>query len=174
MKRFIGALIAGGFAASATIAFAQSVVLPEAFGETKDQIILDDARLNAERLFTLIDTDHDGFISEGEYASQAVVRASLSRFNGAVIIEGHATFNISLPSEVKMPIRTVEQTAIDAVARNEFMHLAGEDKALSRHEWIASRLVEFASVDFDENGILTGKELDVYAMNVARYQISLS
>lgn len=174
MKRMTGIVIAGTLMATASAVYAGTLSLPQAFGPAEIELVLDDARLDADRLFDRIDMNRDGALSIDEYASQAVVRASLSRFNGAVVFDGAETFHVILPEEATKPVRVVEQTAIDAVARNEFYQIAGEDEALSRQEWISSRLNSFAQADFDEDGTLEGNELAVYAMSIARYNITFS
>ncbi|NHK27431.1 hypothetical protein FF098_005890 [Parvularcula flava] len=174
MKRTTAVLLgiaATGFGAAS---FASTYVVPSQFGAESTEIVLEDARLNADNMFDKIDVNGDGLISIDEYASQAVVNASLSRFNGVVAIDGRQTFHITLPNEATGRLASYEQTTIDAIARNEFYAFAGSDSAMDRREWIAAKLNDFAEVDFNEDGRLSGPELEVYTLNIARFQTSVS
>ena len=166
----LGIAVTGFGAAS----FASTYVVPSQFGQPSEEIVLEDARLNADQMFDKIDINGDGAISIDEYASQAVVSASLSRFNGVVAIDGRKTYHIVLPAEATGRLANFEQTTIDAVARNEFHDHAGSDSVMDRREWITAQLNDFAEVDFDEDGVLRGPELEVYTLNIARYQTSVS
>lgn len=174
MKRTTGVLIATALTAFGAASFASTAALSEAFGPTKQAVALEDARLHADQLFEKIDIDRDGALSIDEYASQAVVVASLARFNGVIAIDGRETYNVELPEELNGRIGAVEQTAIDAVARNEFYKISGDDTILTKQEWMTAKMGEFAQVDFNDDGALKGSELEVFAMNIARYKITMS
>ena len=174
MKRTTAVLLGIAVTGFGAASFASTYVVPSQFGPQGESIMLEDARLNADRMFDKIDVDGDGQLSIDEYASQAVVNASLSRFNGIIAVDGRETYHIALPAEATGRLSSHEQTTIDAVARNEFYQFAGTDSAMDRREWITAQLTDFAEVDFNEDGVLRGPELEVYSMNIARYQTIVS
>ncbi len=174
MKRTTVVMIATALTGFGAVSFASSLATSDAFGPSLTSVALEDTRLDADQLFSKIDMNKDGALSIDEYASQAVVRASLARFNKAVVIDGRATFHVQVPDEATNQIAAAEQTAIDAVARNEFYRISGNDASLDKSEWIQSRLTEFADADFDEDGQLRGAELELYALTIARYQLTMS
>ncbi|WP_306250179.1 hypothetical protein [Parvularcula sp. IMCC14364] len=174
MKRTTAVIIATALTGFCAVSFAQSVVMSDAFGPATTTLTVEDTRLDADQLFTKVDTDRDGVISVDEYAAQTVVRANLARFNQAVVIDGEQTFHVKVAQEATTALSPSQQTAIDAVARTEFYRISGEDIVLDKNEWIQSRLSQFAAADRDNDGLLRNSELDLYAMRIAQHQISLS
>ena len=172
MKRFSAALIAASLASLSAASFASSAALIDAFGPRGETLLAQDADSHAAQLFDQVDRDGDNHLSVDEYASQAVVLASLSRFNGKVAIEDRQgeTFHIALPEQARAQMSGMEQTAIDAIARNEFYKISGGDGQLSRAEWLAARGRAFAQADFDHDGRLQRQELALFAMDIARYR----
>ncbi len=174
MKRSGTSFLVSAFVGLSAVCVAATAPVLEAFGPTFSQLDIEDTRQDADQLFDRIDANDDGFLSIDEYASQAVVRASLARFNGAVVVEGAQIFNIGIPEGKSRELSRTEQTAIDALARYEFYQVSGDDRILDRSEWIATRLDRFADADFDNNGKLRGAELDFYALRIAKHRTTMS
>ncbi len=166
----IGVAISGFAAAGSAKNFSQL----EAFGPVQAKLELADLQQDAAELFNNVDSDQSGHISVDEYAAQTVVRASLARFTGAVVIDGKETFHLTVPAEAMKQLSHVEQTAIDAIARNEFYQLSGSDARIDRGEWMQLTAQGFADADFNNDGRLLGQELHYFAMRIARHQTVLS
>ncbi len=166
----IGVAISGFAAAGSAKNFSQL----EAFGPAQARLELEDLQQDASTLFDTVDIDQSGSISVDEYAAQTVVRASLARFTGAVVIDGIETFHVPVPPEAMTQLSHVEQTAIDAIARNEFYRLSGHDGQINLAEWLELSESGFSDADFNVDGQLSGRELHYFALRIARHQTVMS
>jgi hypothetical protein len=133
---------------------------------------VDDVWLDAERTFAKVDVDMSGLVEIDEYAAQAVVYATLARFEGAVPVDGVEAMRVDLPGPRGEGIGAAEQAAIDAIARGDFYAVAPDGQGLSLGDWVALRLQTFGEADHDEDGVLTGRELRSYASAIACYEPS--
>lgn len=172
MKRPLvtSAIVAGVLFGAASIADT-TADMPEApaFGEMAETLVLDDVWVDAERVFGKVDVDRDGLIDVDEYAAQAVVYAGLVRFNGVAVVDGRELIHVGLPTGTEPALPPAERAAIDAVARADFYALADADGAITPRRWVELRLEAFEDADRNDDGQLTGRELERFALDLARY-----
>ena len=172
MKRYvaIASVAALGLFGAASIADTAPLVPSEpAFGNLAEQLVLDDVWVDAERVFGKVDVDRDGLIDVDEYAAQAVVYAGLVRFNGVAVVDGRELIHVGLPTGTEPALPPAERAAIDAVARADFYALADADGAITPRRWVELRLEAFEDADRNDDGQLTGRELERFALDLARY-----
>ena len=164
----IGTVAAGGAAGVAAPGDQQAMTT----AGPAEALRLDDVWVDAERVFYKVDVNADGVIDVDEYAAQAVVYASLARFNGLVAVDGRETVHVALPNGTQRELGLAEQTAIDAVARRDYYEMTAETGPLTARDWVALRLGAFSAADRNEDGQLTGRELRTYALGFARTDVT--
>ena len=173
MKSIVALLIgmaAMGFGIANVTRFAPE----EAFGNKAVALQKVDVEKDAAVLFAKVDLNQDGRIDVDEYAAQKLVRASLARFTGVVVVDGQEVQHINVPAKVVGKMAPHEQTTIDAIARSEFYQVSGDNAYLEKAEWLALSQLNFSEADFDRNNRLQGRELDFYALKVAQSRNVLS
>jgi len=173
MKRFalimsaavITVLCAGGVAGTISQTNAS-----EASSTQAGTLRLQDAWNSAEALFERIDLNKDRRIDVDEFAAQTVVLADMVRSAGALRIAERDDLRIDLPEAGAAPLTPAERISLDAIARDAFYAAAEGEGSLTPESWIALKLRDFASADFDADGELKGRELPAYALRIARYE----
>lgn len=165
LTAFAGAI---GVADTDPVTFASET---PAFGAMASEVAIDDIWVDAERVFVKVDVDRNGLVDIDEYAAQAVVYAGLVRASGIVPIDGRTLLHVGVPPSASGALSVPERAAIDAVARAEYYETVAAEGEITPRRWIQLRMGAFDRADRNEDGRLTGRELDKFASDVAAVQI---
>ncbi|MEM6649322.1 MAG: hypothetical protein AAF603_03635 [Pseudomonadota bacterium] len=161
------------FAGTVSIAKPLSLILSDAFGGPATQMTLQDLHLDATARFKAMDIDRNDLLDAEEYASQALVYAELARFTRVVTIEGADLVHISLPQEVAPRLTSKDRLAIETAARRDYAYYAEKGAPLSHEDWIVAQTNKFRNADANQDGKLSGHELQGYALYVAKHRSTM-
>jgi len=175
--KFAIPVIAAAIAASAGLwkeAAPESAAGP-AYGAMITQLDASVVAEDAARRFERADLDNSGALDADEYATQALVTAELARVNHfAPMRIGMSVGKVALPASVPASVNAGEREAILRSSSIVFQTIAGDDRKISRQEFVGAALEQMLASDMDRNGALTGSELSTFSMRQAKVGIAAS
>lgn len=129
-----------------------------------------EASTHARLVFHRADLDRSGGLSADEFTALSVVTAELAHLNGYFVIEGEGdrARPIMLPINAPSALAPGERVRVEAVSRNTFFALAGDDGVLSEGEFVGAQSERFREADRNNNGALARSELKSFAVGQAR------
>ncbi len=126
---------------------------------------------DAALTFNKIDVDRSGTLDAQEYAAQAIVFAKIAREQRLVTIDASPAVQIAVPQDVESILSARDRLRIDAIARAEFHHFAGDDGQLSPVEWEQARSALFHQADRNADGRLKAEEVAYFATHIAQHTL---
>lgn len=145
---------------------------PAAYGAERRSLDVNTVLEDANLLFSRADLNNDGFVDPDEYAIFAIVNAEISALNGFVTFDrGTRAPVVKIEADDTAP---TDRKVIIETALSEYGAMSSTNRKLTRDEFAQARLEKFVACDIDRDGVLTGNELDRFALNAAGVRVSVS
>lgn len=170
MNRNLVAAFAAPAVALASIGASAAISLSDgaAYGKSAERLTAEALRANAEATFARADLDRSGALEAVEYTALALVTAELARLNGFVPVDyGEGVYTVSLNLSEPAGLTRAERVRVESVARSRFYAAAGQDGRMTGEQFVADQERRFTDADLNHDGVLSGKELVLYATREA-------